>query len=305
MQKVKITGVGIHSGLTSNLTIIPTKSGGIIFIKNGVRVSAKFNNVTDTLLRNTTIGTSPNDIRTIEHLMAALFVNRIYNAEIQIDNSETPILDGSAKEFIKSIKKLKKAGKISFLRIKKEIIVRQSEIRLPIWMRALNFIQRRPKPDGYIKITPVKSNVLDMTSIIKYKDKIIGDQSFGFIFNYDEWQQSATRFEKEVATSRTFGKISEWEWLKKRGMGRGANEHNVIALNEDGSATLNPLRFSDEFVRHKIIDMVGDLYTSGYFIIGRVESFKGGHALNNLLLRKIFENHDNYDIINKEINDKR
>ena len=104
-------------------------------------------------------------------------------------------------------------------------------------------------------------------------------------------------FVKNFARARTFGKYSEWEYLKKRGMGRGANENNVIALNDAGDGTLNSLIWPDEFVRHKIIDAIGDMFTSGGIICGALESYKGSHAMNNLVLKKLFSNPDNYDII--------
>ena len=104
-------------------------------------------------------------------------------------------------------------------------------------------------------------------------------------------------FIKNIAAARTFGKYSEWEYLKAHGMGRGADETNVIALNDSGEGTLNDLKWSDEFVRHKIIDAIGDMYTSGGMICGDLESYKGSHALNNIVLRKLFSNPDNYDII--------
>jgi UDP-3-O-[3-hydroxymyristoyl] N-acetylglucosamine deacetylase len=131
-----------------------------------------------------------------------------------------------------------------------------------------------------------------------YPEKIIGKQSFSYSF--DETEKSVDVFIKDVARARTFGKYSEWEYLKKRGMGRGANESNVIALNDAGDGTINDLIWPDEFVRHKIIDVIGDLFTSGGMICADVESYKGSHAMNNLVLRKLFSNPENYDIINAE-----
>ena len=100
-----------------------------------------------------------------------------------------------------------------------------------------------------------------------------------------------------MARARTFGKYSEWEYLKKHGMGRGANENNVIVLNDAGDGTLNKTFWPDEFVRHKIIDAIGDMFTSNGFIVGNLESYKGSHAMNNMLIKKLFSNPDNYDII--------
>ncbi len=130
-----------------------------------------------------------------------------------------------------------------------------------------------------------------------YPEKIIGAQTYEYSFFAKK--KSYNEFVKNIARARTFGKFSEWEYLKKHGMGRGANENNVIALNDTGDGTLNKLNWSDEFVRHKIIDAIGDMFTSGGFVVGNLESYKGSHALNNLVLKKLFSDSDNYDIINQ------
>ena len=314
----------MHSGLKSNIVIKPTKSGGIVFVKNGVKIPAKYDNVTATFLRNTTIGKKPNQVQTIEHLMAALFVRRVNNAEIEIDNDETPILDGSAMEFLNFLKNIKPTGKLPYLRVKKEVIVRQSEVALPLWLRIFNFI-RGKKLDGFVKLSPIKGNKLEVIAELDYPIIVIGRQKYDFVFDYGNFTKSASDFIKNVAKSRTFGTMAEWEWLKKKGMGRGANGTNVIAINEAGDDTLNDMfhkggsakreimekyghllppgggivkrHYPDEFVRHKIIDAVGDLYMSGFFIIGKMEIYKGGHALNNLILKKLFKETSNYDII--------
>jgi UDP-3-O-[3-hydroxymyristoyl] N-acetylglucosamine deacetylase len=296
MPKVELSGVGIHSGLPSNLSIKRTAGAGIVFVRNGVRIPAAYDNVSETRLRNTTIGSAPNQVQTIEHIMAALFVRRIANAEIKIDNSETPIMDGSALWFISALENVKPTGKIAYLRVKKEVSAHASETHLPILARIVNFIKRRRR-DGFVRLSPVAGNRLEISARLVYKEPVIGDQSADFVFDYDDFDKSAKRFVREIAKSRTFGKISEWEWLRRHGMGRGADESNVIAIDESETGTINKLHYPDEFVRHKIIDAVGDLYTSGFFIIGKLESFKGSHALNNMVLKKLFSDPANYDII--------
>jgi UDP-3-O-[3-hydroxymyristoyl] N-acetylglucosamine deacetylase len=302
MKSIKITGVGIHSGNPSNIVVKPAKSGGIVFIKNGVRIPAKYDNVSDTSKRNTTIGNPPAAIQTIEHLMAALFVCKIANAEIIIDSSEPPILDGSASKFIKMLKNIKATGKTPIVRIKKTVIARQCEIikRLPFFTRitvkVANFLAGR-KLDGFVKLSPVKGKKLEISARLIYKEPVISDQSYKFVFDYNNFKASAESFVSKVASARTFGKLAEWDFLKKHGMARGCDESNVIALNEGGDGTINGLYYPDEFVRHKIIDVVGDLYTSGCRIVGAVESHKGSHAMNNLALRKLFSDPENYDII--------
>ena len=144
-------------------------------------------------------------------------------------------------------------------------------------------------------MSPNDGRSLDVVATLIYPEKIIGKQSCEYVF--DGTKKSVSNFIKNFARARTFGKYSEWEYLKKRGMGRGANEGNVIALNDAGDGTINPTIWPDEFVRHKIIDAVGDMFTSGGMICGKLESYKGSHALNNLVLKKLFSDKSNYDII--------
>lgn len=304
-ENIKISGVGIHSGKPVNIIIKPSDKYGIFFrrvdIKNSKPVPASWDNVGETKFRNTTIGKlSGAHVQTIEHLMAALFMVGVDSAIIEINGPETPILDGSAKEFGKIFAAHKIVGSgLRKIIVKKEVIARQSDIikTLPLLVRIklflFNLINGR-KNDGFVKISPDNRGLYVQATLV-YKEKIIGKQSSEFLF--DGTNKSYKEFEKEFSNSRTFGKFSEWEYLKSRGMARGASEKNVIALNNNGDGTINKLYRPDEFVRHKIIDVLGDMFTSGGFIYGKVESFKGSHALNNIVLKKLFSNPSNYDII--------
>lgn len=304
-KKVKISGVGIHSGNLVNMVIKPSKKTGIFFkridIKDSELIPATFDNVGETLFRNTTVGNvSRAHVQTIEHLMAALFLLGIDSAIIEIDGSETPILDGSAYEFIKLLEKaVDKKTKMKKIIVKKTIIAKRNELvkQMKGWKKIKTIILNHTiwrKGNGFVKISPNDAG-LNIDATLVYKDKIIGKQSYSCFL--DGSKKTVNKFIKDIAKSRTFGKYSEWEWLKAHGMGRGANEHNVIALNDAGDGTLNKLYYKDEFVRHKIIDAVGDMFTSGGFLYANVESIKGSHALNNLALRKLFSNKDNYEII--------
>lgn len=164
--------------------------------------------------------------------------------------------------------------------------------RMLLWFHNVRLGGR--KEDGFVKLAPGNRG-LDISATLDYPDKIIGKQSFEYL--YDGTDKARKFFLKNIARARTFGKYSEWEYLKARGMGRGADETNVIALNKDGDGTINKLIWADEFVRHKIIDALGDMYTSGGFIIGKMETYKGSHGLNNLVLKKLFSDPSNYDII--------
>lgn len=304
-KKVKISGVGIHSGEMVNIVVLPSKKHGIFFkrvdIKNSALIPATFDNVGETLMRNTTIGDKNGaHVQTIEHLMAALFIVGIDSAVIEIDGPETPILDGSAYEFIKIFEKIvDKKTQMKKIVVKKEIVAKRNELVkfMPFWKKIKTIILNHTiwrRGNGYVKLSPNENGLLIDATLV-YGDKIIGTQSYSC--KIDETKKSKDNFIKNISKSRTFGKYAEWGWLKAHGMGRGANKNNVIALNDAGDGTLNRLYYSNEFVRHKIIDVIGDMFTSGGFIYGHLESYKGSHALNNLVLRKLFSDKSNFEII--------
>ena len=306
-KKIKISGVGIHSGLPVNMVIKPSKKPGIFFKRTDLSESdlipARYNNVSETLMRNTTIGDKNGaHVQTIEHLMASFFVIGIDSAIVEIDGAETPILDGSAYEFISALEKATDSkSNIKKIIVKKPIIARRNELvkTMPFWKKIKTIILNHTiwrSGNGYVKLSP-NDNGLLIDATLVYKDKIIGTQSYSCLL--DGTKKSVNKFVKDISKSRTFGKYSEWEWLKAHGMGRGANENNVIALNDAGDGVLNKLYYPDEFVRHKVIDAVGDMFTSGGFVYGHLESYKGSHALNNLVLRKLFSDKSNYEIVEK------
>lgn len=305
-KQVKISGVGIHSGAPVNVVVKPSKEQGIFFRRVDMvgtdLISAKYDNVGDTKMRNTTVGSLDSaHVKTVEHLMAGLFMSGVDSAIVEIDGPETPILDGSAYEFIKAFDEAGvTAGKMRRVIVKRDVVVRAGEAlrSLPLLVRLkiklFNLLSGR-RADGFVRLSPNSGVSLDVVATLVYPEKIIGKQSYSY--SYDETAESKADFVENVARARTFGKYSEWEYLKKNGMGRGASEENVIALNDAGDGTLNPTLWPDEFVRHKIVDAVGDMFTSGGMVCGKLESYKGSHALNNLVLKKLFSNPDNYDII--------
>lgn len=306
-KKIRISGVGIHSGQSVDIVVLPSKKTGIFFkrvdIKNSKLIPARFDNVCETRLRNTTIGNVNGAyVQTIEHLMAALFLCGIDSAIIEINGSETPILDGSAYEFYKNLEGVVgKKTKMKKIIVKKTIVAHRNELAkmLPLWKRVKTMIYNITfgrKGNGFVKLSPNEKG-LKIDATLVYSDKIIGKQSCSCLL--DGTKKSVKNFVDNISKSRTFGKYSEWNWLKAHGMGRGANENNVIALNDAGDGTLNNLLYSDEFVRHKIIDALGDMFTSGGFIYGHLESVKGSHALNNLVLRKLFADKSAYEIIDE------
>jgi UDP-3-O-[3-hydroxymyristoyl] N-acetylglucosamine deacetylase len=290
-REIRISGVGVHSGAPANIVMKPSGAAGVFFARtdlSGAPIPATYDNVGATHLRNTTIGDPKGaHVQTIEHVMAALHIMGIDGAAIEIDGPEMPILDGSARRFCDEIAKAgdaavanKKPGgaRPKAIVVKKEIKVESGDSFVCL------------KPDG---------RGLFVSARIVYPEPIIGDQSCEFLL--DGTPSARAKFVKEIAAARTFGKLAEWDGLKKMGMARGADDTTVIALSEDGASAANPppygLYWPDEFARHKVIDIIGDMYTAGGRIIGAVESFKGSHALNNAALKKLFENAGNYDII--------
>ena len=305
-QAVEFKGKGIHSGAPVNMRIMPSDVRGIFFnrtdIVGSAPISAMYNNVGETKMRNTTIGdVNGAHVQTIEHLMAALFMAGIDSAIINIDGPETPILDGSAAQFYNALVMAGRTlGTMKKIVVRKPVIARAAELRrgMPIFTRIkwwlINTVSGR-KSNGYVKLEPNDANALEITATLIYPEKIIGHQTY--TYSFDGTKKSVDDFVKNIARARTFGKYSEWEYLKAHGMARGADETNVIALNNSGNSTLNKTIWGDEFVRHKIIDAIGDMFTSGGFVVGKLESFKGSHALNNLVLKKLFSDASNYDII--------
>lgn len=284
-KEFEITGIGIHSGAPVLMRVRPAASAEITFKRSDLlddAIIATYDNVGATFMRNTTIGDMRGaHIQTIEHIMATLYIMGIDGAHFEIDGPETPILDGSAAEFYKLFSD---AGTVEIdAPVKKIIIKREVTVE---------------KDDSFVRLYP-DNRGLFVSARLVYTDKIIGDQSYEFLF--DGTPENTERFLKDIARSRTFGKVEEWDGLKKMGMAHGASEFNVIAIGAGGDNIANPepygLYYPDEFVRHKIIDIIGDMFTAGGRIIGGVDSYKGSHALNNEVLKKLFADSSNYDII--------
>ena len=273
---VKFTGIGLHSGQIVNISINPSEPNtGIIFkrvdLKNNNLIFPSFANVTNPSL-NTTIS---NDfgvrVSTIEHLMGALFGLGIDNALIEIDNEEVPILDGSAKEFIEKliISGLKQSEvPIKIIKIKKKISFNEGE--------------------RSISIEPSKLS-LDINFQLKYDNPVIGNQKNKVNVYEDDLN--------DIFNSRTFCLYEDIEKIKKNGLAKGGSLDNAVVVK--GSEILNKekLRNSKEFVNHKILDCIGDLYTSGYRIVASINCSQGGHYLTNQLLKKVFQNKENFSII--------
>ena len=280
-NNVSFSGVALHRGVDVSICIKPAEPNfGIVFkrvdFKENNLVYPNFMNVTNTSLNTTIENEFGVKVSTIEHLMGALFGLGIDNALIEIDNEEVPILDGSAKQFIEKITS-------SGFKTSEE----------PIKIIKINKEVKYSDGERFISIKPSTLS-LDIDFELKYQNKVIGNQ-----------QNKIKVFEDDLShiyNSRTFCLFEDIELIKKNGLAKGGNLENAIVVK--GNEILNPggLRNEKEFVNHKILDCIGDLYTSGYRVIASIKCSQGGHYLTNQLLRKVFQNKENFSIL--EIKEK-
>ena len=273
---IKAVGVGLHSGKEVNLSIKPSDPDtGIIFkridLKNNNLVIPSFSNVSNTSLNTTISNDFGVKVSTIEHLMGALFSLGIDNALIEIDNEEVPILDGSAKEFVEKI-------------LLADFVTSNKPIKI------IKINQKVEFEDGerHISIEPSKLS-LDIEFELKYKNKIINNQKNKVSVYTDVLE--------DVINSRTFCLYEDIEMIKKNGLAKGGSLDNAIVVKDENIMNKDGLRNSKEFVNHKILDCIGDLFTSGYRMIGSVKCSQGGHYLTNQILRKVFSDSKNFSII--------
>jgi len=278
---ISFSGVALHNGLNVNVTIKSAKPNeGIVFkrvdLKNNNLIYPNFLNVTNTSLNTTIENEHGVKVSTIEHLMGALFGLGIDNALIEIDNEEVPILDGSAKNFIEKI-------------ISSGFEISEEPIKI------IKINQKIEYSDGkrFISIEPSKLS-LDIDFELKFKNQIIGNQRNKVKVYEDDLT--------DVYNSRTFCLFEDIEFIKKNGLAKGGSLDNAIVVKDREILNKDGLRNDKEFVNHKILDCIGDLYTCGYRIIGNVLCSQGGHFLTNQLLRKVFADKNNFSII--EIREK-
>tara|TARA_B000000557_G_scaffold262336_1_gene262944 strand:+ start:444 stop:1364 length:921 start_codon:yes stop_codon:yes gene_type:complete len=280
-NNVSFSGVALHSGRNVNIVIRPAEpNNGIVFkridIESNNIVYPNFNNVTNTSLNTTISNEFGVKVSTIEHLMGALFGLGIDNALIEIDNEEVPILDGSAKVFIEKI-----------------LSVGLQVSDTPIKIIKINKEVEYSEGEKFISIKPSTLS-LDIDFALKYKNEIIGNQSNKVKVYEDDLT--------EVYNSRTFCLFEDIELIKKKGLAKGGSLENAVVVKDKEILNKGGLRNDKEFVNHKILDCIGDLYTSGFRLVANVKCSQGGHYLTNKLLRKLFENKDNFSII--EIKEK-
>ena len=280
-NNVSFNGVALHNGLNVNICIKPAAPNfGIVFKRVDQKINnlvyPNFLNVSNTSLNTTIENEFGVKVSTIEHLMGALFGLGIDNALIEIDNEEVPILDGSAKEFIEKI-------------INTGLTISDA----PIKIIKINKEIKYTDGDRFISIQPSTLS-LEIDFELKYKNKIIGNQKNKVKVFEDDLT--------DVYNSRTFCLFEDIEMIKKNGLAKGGSLENAIVVQDEKILNEEGLRNNKEFVNHKILDCIGDLYTSGYRIIASIKCSQGGHFLTNQLLRKVFQNKENFSIL--EIKEK-
>ena len=273
----KLSGITLHSGETSSIKVNPAPANtGILFKRIDLKaphietlLNANIENVIHSELCTKLSNRFGHSVSTIEHLMSAFHGLGIDNAIIEIDKAELPILDGSSLEYVSEIER---AG-IKNLQTKRKII----NITRPIICR---------DNDSYIKVTP--ANTMSINYTIVYDHKLIKEQNF--IFNLD----SKYNYRNIISNSRTFGFKNEVEFLKDKGLIAGGSLENAIVLDNDGIMNQSVLRHDDEFVRHKVLDFIGDIYLLGHRVNGNFEIFKGGHKLTHELVKSIVSDRSNW-----------
>ena len=280
-NNITFSGIALHSGLNVSVCIKPAEPNfGIVFkridLKSNNIIYPNFNNVTNTSLNTTVENEFGAKVSTIEHLMGALFGLGIDNALIEIDNEEVPILDGSAKVFIEQI-----------------ILSGLQVTDAPIKIIKINKEITYSEEERFISIKPSTLS-LEIDFELKYKNKIIGNQKNKVKVYEDDL--------RDIYNSRTFCLFEDIEMIKKKGLAKGGSLENAIVVKD--KEILNPegLRNEKEFVNHKILDCIGDLYTTGYRIVASIKCSQGGHYLTNQLLKKVFQNKENFSIL--EIKEK-
>ncbi len=275
-KKISFSGIGVHTGRKVNLDILPASPNtGIQFkrvdLKKNNIVYPLYNNVFDTTLCTTISNENGVKVSTIEHLMGAFYGVGIDNATVELNQQEVPIMDGSAKDFICEINKV-------------GLNCSDQPIKIIKINNKIEIIE-----DGkFISID--KSNVSgDIEFEIKYKNKVIGKQRNKINIFEDELDN--------IYNSRTFCLYEDIEKLKIMNLGKGGSLNNAVVVKDEKILNSGGLRNKLEFVNHKILDCMGDLYLSGYKIIGSLKCSHGGHKLTNKLLRKVFDNQLNYSLI--------
>lgn len=274
---VTISGIGVHSGAPANMTLSPAvANSGITFVRTDIRdrnnvIPALWHHVTDTRLCTVLTNKAGVSVSTVEHILSACAALGLDNAVIGIDGPEVPIMDGSARDFMAALSRAglqQQSAPRRVLRIKKTVTYQEG--------------------DKEAILSPHNGRCYSFE--IAFDNALVGRQKYSHHFR-------AETYLRDIAPARTFGFLHEVEMLRKAGLARGGSLDNAVVV--DGDRVLNPegLRFGNEFVRHKILDAIGDLYLAGFQIQGHYHGVKAGHAMNNKVLHALFARSDAYDIV--------
>ncbi len=280
-NNIFFSGIALHSGLNVNLYIKPAEPNhGIVFKRVDLKLNniiyPSFNNVTNTSLNTTIENEFGVKVSTIEHLMGALFGLGVDNALIEIDNEEVPILDGSAKNFIEKI-------------ISSGLEISDSPIKIIKINKKINYSEG----EKFITIKPSTLS-LDIDFELKYENEIIGNQRNKVKVYEDDL--------RDIYNSRTYCLYEDIEMIKSKGLAKGGSLDNAIVVKGNKILNIEGLRNNKEFVNHKILDCIGDLYTTGYRVVASIVCSQGGHYLTNKLLKEVFKDRNNFSIL--EIKEK-
>ena len=267
-KPLEFNGIGLHTGSKSKVTVYPGKEDqGIVFkrvdLKENNLIKANYKNVSSAKLCTTLENKHGAKVSTVEHLLAAFYISGIDNAFVEINCEEVPIMDGSAKDFLESLRK--------------------AEIKtLPKKRKYLKVLKKLDLIDGKRKISIEPNNdALEVDFQLNYKNEIIGEQKNTVNFQTDNLD--------ELSASRTFCLFEDIEKIKKAGLAKGGSLENAIVVSKDKVLNEDGLRNTKEFVNHKILDLAGDFLLSGYRIIGKIKCVQGGHELTNMFLRKLLQ----------------
>ena len=275
-KSVEAVGVGLHKGNAVTLVLEPLPANsGIVFYRRDqdIEIKAEVDNIVDTTMA-TVLGKDGVRISTIEHLLSAIYSYGIDNIKISVDSDEIPIMDGSSISFCMM---LDDAG-IKKLETSKQVLVLKKSIRV--------------EDDGkFVEISPQKSSEFEFS--IKFNHPCIAEQNYEFNFNKQSYIE-------EIARARTFGFLKDIEQLQSMGLALGGSLDNAIVLDEQNILNVDGLRYPNEFVRHKILDAIGDMALVGYPMLCKYNSHAGSHHLNHLLTKELLKNSDNYEIVSIE-----
>lgn len=274
-SSISCSGIGIHSGALVNIRLNPAPANhGIVLIRTDVTPRVRIPAICEYIksaLNASTLGVNGTRIGTVEHLMAALSGLGVDNVEVEVDGPEIPILDGSAAPFVDLIRA---AGIIELSTPRSYLVVRK-----PVEVR---------NNGSFASIKPSLEPKVNCT--ISYNHPLLHHQTYEMRLTPDD-------FEREIAEARTFGFLEDVDRLRSLGLARGGSLHNAVIFDKDRVVNPEGFRFEDECVRHKLLDLIGDLALCGLPVLGEITVHKAGHALHHALVHRLLSNPESYDVV--------